>query len=371
MPDIKKHPAYIKVLEENKKLKLEISALKNELIKYETHSKPDNQTSTKTKQKITTLPKPSKKFNMNYNKTLTKCVNSTTSKTGPSTIKDKKYRSETSNTSPTQNNKASTSKTSVPTPPCKQIEKPHKLVILSDSMGRGLAQELSVILPRTQVTGYVYPNAKFNDVVKCAEELCTELTKSDFVFILCGTNNTHDLAPASTPYFNMRPIKSLQEKTNVILSAIPFRYDGYCYQNTNICWSNEYLFNKCQELNVNFISCNVVLKRPHFTRHGLHMNSKGKCALADKVKCFILPYLLGLGAHSNHVNINNLSCLTDVNLADISCPFDADDSLLNLTSVSHVLNNTFQLDSTSLLNSTLPVISADESSDISSFFLTN
>ncbi|KAI5729751.1 hypothetical protein M8J76_006216 [Diaphorina citri] len=65
----------------------------------------------------------------------------------------------------------------------------------------------------------------------------------------------------------------------------------YAYQNTNICYANEYLQHKCHTLNVKYYHCNSFFQRRHYTRHGLHLNNSGKRMLSVKIKDFILSHL--------------------------------------------------------------------------------
>ncbi|KAI5746640.1 hypothetical protein M8J77_005838 [Diaphorina citri] len=78
-------------------------------------------------------------------------------------------------------------------------EHTRRIVIVSDSMGRGLASILTAMLPSADVTGYVYPNAGFNDVIQRAADVSTDLSRDDFLLVLAGTNNTSVLSPSTCP----------------------------------------------------------------------------------------------------------------------------------------------------------------------------
>ncbi|KAI5746653.1 hypothetical protein M8J77_005982 [Diaphorina citri] len=131
-----------------------------------------------------------------------------------------------------------------------------KLILITDSMGRGISELLLSLLPNMDVSAFVYPNATFDQCLNSVEPLCSSLTKNDFVFILCGTNNTTSLAPNSCPRLDLNKIKRLQMKTNVIVSSILYRHDMYAYQNTNIYYTNQYLQHKCRTLNVYYYHSN-------------------------------------------------------------------------------------------------------------------
>ncbi|KAL1460248.1 hypothetical protein WDU94_012174 [Cyamophila willieti] len=154
-------------------------------------------------------------------------------------------------------------------------------------MGRGLRELLSATLHDIEVTASIYPNGKFEQCLENAEQICSGLTKQDFVYIMCGTNNTCTLPPNSCPRLDLTPIRNIQKWTNVIVSSILYRHDSLSLQNINICYTNEYLEKKCQGLNVNFLQCNAFVKRRHFTRHGLHLNIAGKrviCAGCTRIE---------------------------------------------------------------------------------------
>uniref|UniRef100_A0A8D8QKX7 FLYWCH-type domain-containing protein n=1 Tax=Cacopsylla melanoneura TaxID=428564 RepID=A0A8D8QKX7_9HEMI len=186
-----------------------------------------------------------------------------------------------------------------------------KVVIITDSMGRGLRELLSASLPNIEVTASIYPNGKFNQCLQNVEQICSGLTKQDFVYIMCGTNNTCALPPNSCPRLDLGPIRNIQNRTNVIVSSILYRHDALSVQNTNICYTNEYLAHLCQGINVSFLQCNAFLKRRHYTRHGLHLNLSGKRVVFAKLKNFILSLSFDVDdAHS------------DFNLLDITCPFN-------------------------------------------------
>lgn len=139
------------------------------------------------------------------------------------------------------------------------------------------------------VSAFVYPNATFDQCLNSVEPLCSSLTKNDFVFILCGTNDTTSLAPNSCPRLDLNKIKRLQMKTNVIVSSIMYRHDMYVYQNTNIHYTNQYLQHKCRTLNVNYYHSNDYIQRRHYTRHGLHLNNaESGCLVSNSRSIFFL-----------------------------------------------------------------------------------
>ncbi|KAI5700052.1 hypothetical protein M8J75_013357 [Diaphorina citri] len=190
-------------------------------------------------------------------------------------------------------------------------------------MGRGISELLLSLLPNMDVSAFVYPNATFDQCLNSVEPLCSSLTKNDFVFILCGTNDTTSLAPNSCPRLDLNKIKRLQMKTNVIVSSIMYRHDMYVYQNTNIHYTNQYLQHKCRTLNVNYYHSNDYIQRRHYTRHGLHLNNAGKRMLSIKLKEYILSHLVSIEPVSSQTipDISVSSNLEPADIMNISCPY--------------------------------------------------
>uniref|UniRef100_A0A8D8SLE9 Uncharacterized protein n=1 Tax=Cacopsylla melanoneura TaxID=428564 RepID=A0A8D8SLE9_9HEMI len=233
-----------------------------------------------------------------------------------------------------------------------------KLVIVSDSMGRGLSSLLQSMLPSTQVTGFVYPNAKFNDVIQRAAAVSADLSRDDYLLVLAGTNNTSQFIPNScllcnNPYGTStdptldpcftatNTMNLLKERTNLVVCAIPYRYDVYKYQNSNINHLNKYLHNKCTNLGIKFMTVQSHLRRSHYTSHGLHFNKIGKQMLSERIKGFISSFPSGSPVPAPAIVCSNSGVAAaditsasapgptatldnDVNqdIADITCPTD-------------------------------------------------
>uniref|UniRef100_A0A8D8YFT8 FLYWCH-type domain-containing protein n=1 Tax=Cacopsylla melanoneura TaxID=428564 RepID=A0A8D8YFT8_9HEMI len=246
-----------------------------------------------------------------------------------------------------------------------------KVLIVSDSMGRGLAPLLSTMLPNANISGCVYPNAKFNDVVQCAADASEHLTHDDYLVILAGTNNTSALSPNTCPlcclpygnpadlsqdpcFIADKNMKLLKARTNLIICAIPFRYDSFKYQNRNIHHLNKYINQKCSNLGISFMNVQSYLKRSHYTSHGLHLKENGKHALSMRIEQFMrscpresvtpAPSVQS-GPNTDDVTTSALAVAVasdidynndNINLAEISCPNDlAEISIINIDSCSN------------------------------------
>ncbi|XP_026687177.1 uncharacterized protein LOC113471911 [Diaphorina citri] len=226
-----------------------------------------------------------------------------------------------------------------------------KLYIITDSMGRGLASLLLDLLPQLEITQFTYPNASFRQCLDRAESICAGLTKEDFLFILSGTNNTTDLSFNSCPLLSFKSIANLRYKTNVIISSIPYRHDGFSYQNTNIYYANEYLKNKCLAMNINYLHINGLFNRREYTKHGLHLNLSGKKTLGLKLRDYIESHLLlavnpSLSQLMDRTSSSRFVPSTEQNLMDVTCPFQQsilDETFSMTTPNPSILDETFSM----------------------------
>lgn len=175
-----------------------------------------------------------------------------------------------------------------------QRKKKRKVLILSDSHGKGMANNLDSKLDGDyQVTGFVKPNAGLMEVSKSVVELTADFTSEDCVIIIGGTNDIGSGNCMSEIDASLDKILPLSKNMNVILTAIPIRYDKQALNNA-VCNANDYIYEKvhtyknCQRNNINSLS--ESLNRLCYTKHGLHLNQRGKNLMCDGyaqlIKCF-------------------------------------------------------------------------------------
>ncbi|KAG8276803.1 hypothetical protein J6590_056169 [Homalodisca vitripennis] len=157
-----------------------------------------------------------------------------------------------------------------------------RLSLYSDSQGRGLAQKIEWINPNNlKVVGSVMPNACLLQVAETASH-----TKDDVIFVMGGTNDT--LCKDFRPIYSTleQELVQLSKKTPVLLTTIPARCDLHVtdsYHN-HILKANNYIRELVSRLDsVHLIDLDLVLKRFHFTHHGLHLNNRGKTKLAYSI----------------------------------------------------------------------------------------
>lgn len=168
--------------------------------------------------------------------------------------------------------------------------------VFADSHGRDLFDLLCPLLPETvQIDVDFKPGAKFNAVVK---KLNVEKAASSnqINVIIAGTN---DINPSLS-------IDSIKEELDLsiikdfpgplIICDIFPRFDMSDPEISSPI--NNYLHSKLSKnSNIHFLSSKYSLKKYHFTRHGLHLNGKGKKVLAkliaDQVESIITSEVNG------------------------------------------------------------------------------
>ncbi|KAI5700340.1 hypothetical protein M8J77_020513 [Diaphorina citri] len=162
-----------------------------------------------------------------------------------------------------------------------------KIAIFSDSMLRGVAQlmhqHINTISSNTKITSMIKPNAYFSQVTEGVESQCRDFGADDFVIIQAGTNDMNTLEPNSAKILPIKHLISLANITNVILCSIPYRFDSLAHLSTNVYETNTYLKYVCTKYNFTYFDTNAILRRSHFTRHGLHYNGKGKYVLSKNI----------------------------------------------------------------------------------------
>ena len=159
-----------------------------------------------------------------------------------------------------------------------------RMVIVGDSHARGVAGELLHQSDhRFNTTGFVKPNAGLMELLHSAKKDLRTLTSKDTLIIVGGSNDIdkRDLDKNITSIVNY--LEDIQN-TNVIVILVPVRYDIEAKSQIN-----ERIENYNKELDkitkrfrhVQLIK--VTTNRGHFTRHGLHLNYKGKEVLSKEI----------------------------------------------------------------------------------------
>lgn len=165
-----------------------------------------------------------------------------------------------------------TSKTKVSTTP------KHKVVVIGDSHARGCASEINSNLRSKETCAYgvVKPGMCMENITKSATQEIKTMTKKDVVVIWGGTN---DIGKDCTDN-GQRHLESFvcnNNHTNVIVMSAPHRHDlpKMSCVNSEVVTYNRKL-RKRMKIHDHVTVIDLNLERNNFTRHGLHLNHKGK-----------------------------------------------------------------------------------------------
>jgi len=163
-------------------------------------------------------------------------------------------------------------------------KKQSKVMIFGDSHAKGCAAELSHLLKKDfEVLGFVTPGAGMKHMKDTSMGKTKQLSKEDVAVIWGGSN---DIAKnnSSVGMKNLLELVVNSTHTNVILMSAPHRYnlmETSCV-NYEIENFNRKLHNRLERLGkVEMID--VGMDRSLYTRHGQHLNPKGKEGMANKI----------------------------------------------------------------------------------------
>ena len=158
-----------------------------------------------------------------------------------------------------------------------QIHSSHNLLLLGSSHVRGLAERIGCSLGSFfNVCGTTKPNTDIKGITSPSYFTPDNLTKNDMI-IFCGGTRDISRNESKSGLCSLKDFAQRTSNTNVILLEAPLRYD----LPLSSCVNNEVkLLNKrMRSLMAPFNHVKVVsipTGREHHTRHGLHLNKKGK-----------------------------------------------------------------------------------------------
>lgn len=170
----------------------------------------------------------------------------------------------------------------------------NRVHIFSDSMGRKINELISQYNDLSlNVFSMIKPNATFSQVIESIPALCSDFNTSDAIIIIAGSNDFSRWLPNTCKKFDLSPLKCLIGKTNVIINSVPARFDSaHSKAAIGIYNSNFGLQHSVIKYGFLYFDSFSLLKRPYFTKHGLHLNKSGKRIFAVKLKTFILNHIV-------------------------------------------------------------------------------
>lgn len=164
-----------------------------------------------------------------------------------------------------------------------------KFLIIGDSMARGFADSLKILMPNYSVSGHIYPGSSLEFILSLLPTLTSSLSKIDTVFIMAGLNNVPYLYPTMLEQL-FTEYKFMFTKTKIIFSGIPYVYH-MPHLNSNVFATNLCLLRLSSKFNFYVFNCNLFLSRFMYTRHGLHLNSKGKVTFCNKLAASVPAFV--------------------------------------------------------------------------------
>lgn len=154
---------------------------------------------------------------------------------------------------------------------------PSKLYILGDSHGRNLNKLINKFDGNWQVLNVFKPNANIENVVNDIDNLSKNLTLSNFLLVIGGTNDF--MSKKYNTYKIEKTFHKLIKKcnhTNLILSAVPYSHK-YKYINMDIFRVNQYIYKLSRNyVNVHFLDINISITKYDFLPDGILLNTMGK-----------------------------------------------------------------------------------------------
>lgn len=138
----------------------------------------------------------------------------------------------------------------------------------------------------------IKPNANFTQIIDSIPALCSDFTQNDAIIIIAGTNDFSYWFPNASKRFNLSPLNFLVRKTNIIINSVPARFDSFYSKAAMAIYNSNFGLQDWASRNgFLYFDSFSFLKRPYFTRHGLHLNWSGKRVFALKMKNFILEHI--------------------------------------------------------------------------------
>lgn len=170
----------------------------------------------------------------------------------------------------------------------------HMLTVASDSQGRGLSTILGLENDgKYKIYGICQPGATIQPImlsITNSTEFKT-LSKKDCVVVIGGTNNITQQTCKNKQLFLKTYYQYIQDQlqlfshTNIILSTIPYRYDLSANSNVNELIRDTNLMIR----NLTYNQPNIkildlyLLQSSYHTKHGLHINKRGKKYIAREI----------------------------------------------------------------------------------------
>ena len=158
-----------------------------------------------------------------------------------------------------------------------------KIIILGDSHARGCSQEVIHNLDHNvEVQGIVKPGANIETIVNTSTKDIEKLTKKDIV-VVCGGTRYVGKNESVKGLHQLKNFVVNHSQTNFIVMCVPYRHD----LDLNSCINDKVkVYNRKLKKYLKVCENTQIIEidssRELFTKHGLHLNLKGKDQIAKE-----------------------------------------------------------------------------------------
>jgi hypothetical protein len=161
----------------------------------------------------------------------------------------------------------------------------HKVLIIRDSHTRGMAEELQHNLDKKfEVQGTVKPSCELSTILNTGIKDITNLTTKDMVVVWGGMRDV-SRNEAIVGVSHIRKFVEKYNNTNVLEMELPDRCDLSASSCVNVqCKSFNRKLRKYMQPFKHASVVEIYCNRDHYTRHGLHLNHKGKGFSAKQIQ---------------------------------------------------------------------------------------
>jgi hypothetical protein len=189
----------------------------------------------------------------------------------------------------------------------------HNILIIGDSHVRGMASEVQDKLTTSSSTsGFTSPGAPIHNIISAMSSTIQHLNKCDILVIWGGANDIYQNNIRDA----LKCIASFIEKvnnTNVIILSIPLRHDLPIWScvNIGIRAFNKMLM-KIVKSHKHATMVKVDLDRQCYTRHGQHLNHRGKGLIASCLAKEIINIINILGTEGKLFSMTGVTDPGDI-----------------------------------------------------------
>lgn len=184
--------------------------------------------------------------------------------------------------------KAGSKNVSVETGLRKNKNKKQMIWVYADSHGRNLSWEIRQLEKTYEATGMVRPGSRTKDVVEMYKNL-NEVKSDDVVVVIAGSNDVakNESSEAIREISSLLQLNAVNGKptSKIVLVDLPKRHDlvEWSCVNKEINKTNLALKELCnKQKNITLVNASKA-DRMYHTRHGMHLNVKGKKWLAEEI----------------------------------------------------------------------------------------